>query len=402
MKKSYIIPLISVLIVLGIGLFLFIGSPGKGTGGPTFIPQGFLLQDEAKVRKIVVFQPGTSDRMKGRILENARVKPIKKLELINAIVVNLPEQASDTARETLLSHSQVIRVDDDLIMEASPKPEGKPIPEQPTQVVPWGIARIKADQCWGSATGLGVKVAVLDTGIDTNHPDLKNNIKGGVNTILSQKSYKDDNGHGTHVAGIIAAENNQIGVVGVAPQAELYAVKVLDRKGNGWLSDIIEGLDWCIKNNMRVVNMSLGSTSDNQSFHEATHNVYLAGISIVASAGNDSDGIRYPAKYEEVIAVSAVDKNMAFASWSNSGEEIDVAAPGVDIYSTCTEPQYTSMSGTSMSAPHVTGAVALRLQAGYLSPAEVLAAVKLSAEDIGLPLDQQGTGLVDALALITR
>ena len=158
MKKSYIIPLISVLIVLGIGLFLFIGSPGKGTGGPTFIPQGFLYKEDAKVRKIVVFQPGTSDRMKGRILENAGAKPVKKLELINAFVVNLPDQASDTARETLLSHSQVVRVDEDLIMEASPKPEGKPIPEQPGQIVPWGISRIKADQCWGSATGQALKL----------------------------------------------------------------------------------------------------------------------------------------------------------------------------------------------------------------------------------------------------
>ncbi|SFR18261.1 Subtilase family protein [Desulfoscipio geothermicus DSM 3669] len=164
----------------------------------------------------------------------------------------------------------------------------------------------------------------MDTGIDLSHPDLLANIKGGYNAIKPNKSPADDNGHGTHVAGIIAAVNDNIGVVGVAPQAELYAVKVLSANGSGYLSDIIEGLEWCITNNMQVINMSLGTSSEVQSFHDAVIKVYNAGIVMVAAAGNSGPGdntVEYPAKYEEVIAVSATSDNDAIASFSSRGPD---------------------------------------------------------------------------------
>jgi len=211
-----------------------------------------------------------------------------------------------------------------VVVSASGKPV-KPVPDPaPAQQIPWGVNRIDAELAWPQNTGQGVKVAVLDTGIDLSHPDLLANIKGGYNAIKPNKSPADDNGHGTHVAGIIAAVNDNIGVVGVAPQAELYAVKVLSANGSGYLSDIIEGLEWCITNNMQVINMSLGTSSEVQSFHDAVIKVYNAGIVMVAAAGNSGPGdntVEYPAKYEEVIAVSATSDNDAIASFSSRGPD---------------------------------------------------------------------------------
>lgn len=255
-----------------------------------------------------------------------------------------------------------------------------------------------------------MKLAIVDTGIDLDHKDLQANIAGGVNTINPLKTANDDNGHGTHVAGIAGAINNTIGVVGVAPQVSLYAVKVLGRNGAGWLSDLIEGLTWCIDNGVQVVNMSLGSNSDNQSFHDAVTAVYNAGISQVAAAGNNGDGygtgtgaVTYPAAYPEVIAVTATDSTDNLALFSSYGSAADLAAPGVSVYSTWNNGYYYTLSGTSMACPHVAGVAALRL-ALYPgeTPDQVKAALEASAEDLGdLGWDPYfGAGLVDALGAV--
>ena len=209
------------------------------------------------------------------------------------------------------------------------------------------------------------------------------------------------------MAGIAAAVDNTIGVIGVGPQIDLYAVKVLDRRGSGYLSDVIEGLGWAIQNGMQVVNMSLGTASDVQSFHDAVAEVYAAGITQVAAAGNTGEAVIYPAAYPEVIAVSATDNTDTIAPWSSRGPQIDLAAPGVSIYSTYKGSTYKTLSGTSMAAPHVTGAVALVLTqtakcdtdlSGSCSPAEVQQRLEITAEDLGTAGrdDLYGSGLVDA------
>ncbi|MBC7336503.1 MAG: S8 family peptidase, partial [Clostridia bacterium] len=253
-----------------------------------------------------------------------------------------------------------------------------------------------------------VKVAVLDTGIDLDHPDLQANIKGGINTIHPRKSPDDDNGHGTHVAGIIAAADNTVGVIGTAPKAWLYAVKVLDRRGSGYISDIIEGLDWCIRNGMQIVNMSFGTATDVPSLHEALVAAYNSGLVLVAAAGNggpQDDTVLYPARYEEVIAVSAVDGTDSIASWSSRGPEVELAAPGVDIYSTFRSGTYRVLSGTSMASPHVAGTAALAIASGITDANdngrindEVRERLRLTADDLGEPAkdDLYGYGLVDA------
>ncbi|MBN1538629.1 MAG: S8 family peptidase [Candidatus Thermoplasmatota archaeon] len=287
-----------------------------------------------------------------------------------------------------------------------------PVPEpDPDQEIPWGVLRINADDVWDTWTGSGVKVAILDTGIDKDHPDLK--YAGGVNFVpvrrrVDPTNFNDDNGHGTHVAGTIAAKNNEIGVVGVAPDASIYAVKVLDRTGSGYASWIISGIEWAITNNMDVISMSLGTSEDYPPLHTAITNAYNAGIVIVAAAGNDGSTVSYPAKYGEVIAVSATDITNTIASWSNRGAEIEVAAPGVSIKSTWNNGGYTTISGTSMACPHVTGVAALVIDK-ILTPEvttfdvdDVWTALE-NAEDLGTPGedDLYGHGLVDAALATT-
>lgn len=360
----------------------------------------FSASGASQNRKIVVFDETVNEPAREALINQFGGTIEKNLPLIDGAAVLLPPQAD----EALGQIPGVIRVDDDIKVFAvagPPVTAGKTPPPQPPEELPWGVNRIDADLAWATSTGTGVKVAILDTGIDIDHPDLVANIKGGVNTINPSKSFNDDNGHGTHVAGIAAAVDNDIGVIGVAPQAHLYGIKVLNKAGWGWLSDIIEGLQWSIDNGMKVANMSFGSSSDNQSFHDAITAAYNAGITLVAAAGNSGPGdntVNYPAKYSEVIAVSATNSSDGQPDWSSRGPEVDLAAPGASIKSTYKGDTYATLSGTSMAAPHVTGTAALVLaKNSALTPAEVTNILKTTAEKLsGLTDNQQGAGLVDA------
>lgn len=361
-------------------------------------------EGEPLERKIVVYKANSEDR-DVKLNKHGGMK-IKNLKIINADAVLLAKSEA----EKLANDPDVLRVEDDVIVEAAAK---KQAVVQPPQTLPWGIDRIDADLTWETTAGDPIKVAVIDTGIEFSHPDLKNNIKGGYNAIYPWKSANDDNGHGTHVAGIIAAENNAIGVVGVGPQIDLYAVKVLNRRGSGYLSDVIEGIDWAVANGIQVINMSLGTTSNIQSFHDAVARANAAGIVQVAAVGNDGLAVNYPAAYSEVIAVSATDKTDMITSWSSRGPEVDLAAPGLSIYSTYKGQTYKTLSGTSMATPHVAGAAALVLTQtskcdadldGSCSPSEVQNRLQATAEDLGIsgPDGLYGYGLVDAYAAATQ
>lgn len=356
-------------------------------------------------RKIVVFRSGSPDEAALRRIERLGGQRVKDLPLVGATVVRLPDAAAERAVEALPA---VERVEDDVVVRSLAKPR----PSQPAQVVSWGVDRIEADVAWPAGTGDAVKVAVLDTGIDTSHPDLVANIAGGFDAIGRRGGYRDDNGHGTHVAGIVAAASNDIGVVGVASGADLYAVKVLDRKGSGYLSDIIEGLEWAIGNDMDVANMSLGTPSYSATFAQAVQAAYDAGIVLVAAAGNDGPGadtVEYPARFPQVIAVSATTASDAVASFSSTGPSVELAAPGSSVYSTYKGSAYKTLSGTSMASPHVAGSAALVIGTapsatydtdadGAWDPAEVRTKLRATAEDLGAagPDPSFGYGLVRA------
>lgn len=246
---------------------------------------------------------------------------------------------------------------------------------------------------------MGVKVAIIDTGIDYTHPDLKANYKGGYDFVNDDSYPMDDNGHGTHVAGTIAALDNDIGVIGVAPDADLYAYKTLNRRGRGLISDINAAIDQAITDDMDIISMSLGG-GYSESQESLCKKAYDAGIVIVAAAGNEAGDVIYPAAYSSVIAVSATDYNDIITYFSNFGDEVDLAAPGVNIYSTYLGGRYATLSGTSMATPHVTGTVALLLStgAGEWDPAKVRSQLQSTATDLGAEEYDYyyGHGLVNA------
>ncbi|RPI32215.1 MAG: subtilisin, partial [Actinomycetota bacterium] len=213
------------------------------------------------------------------------------------------------------------------------------------------------------------------------------------NCIAETANFDDDNGHGSHVAGTVAAVDNDLGVIGVAPSANLYGIKVLNRSGRGTTSDIIEGMQWAIGHGMDVINMSLGTSSYVEAYEIATDAVLDAGVVMVCSAGNsgpDEGTVGYPAAFEGVIAVAATDAADVVASFSSRGPQVDVAAPGVSVYSTTKSGGYATMSGTSMAAPHVTGTVALMLGSadpsgnGVWTPLEAELRLEGTALDLGV------------------
>ncbi|MFA5137739.1 MAG: S8 family peptidase [Elusimicrobiota bacterium] len=261
--------------------------------------------------------------------------------------------------------------------------------------IPWGVSRVKAPAVWERSTGAGVKVGIIDTGIDYTHPALKANYKGGTNTATKGGDAKDDHGHGTHVAGTIAAAGDDI--VGVAPQASLYAIKVLDENGYGTTASIVDGLAWCVENKMNIVNMSLGGPAS-EALEKAVKAAVAAGVTIVAASGNDPDSsVSAPARYSEVIAVSASTSQDGSAEFSSTGPEVDFIAPGNEVLSTYPGGGTATMSGTSMATPHVAGLAALARGLGADTPAAVRAMLQKSATPLkDLKPEQQGAGMIEA------
>lgn len=260
--------------------------------------------------------------------------------------------------------------------------------------IPWGVKRVNA--AGASTTGAGVKVAIIDTGVDYAHPDLAGHYAGGYNAVSTSTLPMDDHGHGTHVAGTIGAIKDGKGVVGVAPDAKLYGVKVLDANGSGSYSNVIDGIQWAVDNKMSVINMSLGGSSGTPALAAVMEAADKAGVTIVCAAGNDSGPVNYPARYPQAIAISASSSADKIASFSSRGAEIAFIAPGVNVYSTYKGGAYKTMSGTSMACPHAAGLAALAVAQGADTPAKVRESLKKAATPLGLKPGEEGAGMINA------
>lgn len=338
---------------------------------------------------------GFKNEINTEILDEYTITNYTMHKKIDAISTDIP----DSIRYKLESERNILYIEDDMIVHITKKVS------QPAQEVDWGIDYVNAPQEWANSIGTGVKIAIIDTGISKKHPDLT--VTGGVNLIdtTENKKWDDDNGHGTHVAGIIGACDNSIGVVGVAPASELYAVKVLDSNGDGQISDVIEGIEWAIENDMDIISLSLGTNIYSQALEDACEVAYDSDILLVAAAGNSGDGnldtndVDYPAKFDSVIAVAAIDCNNATPIWSADGTEVELAAPGVSIYSTYLDKGYEFNSGTSMAAPFVSGVAALaKSENPSLSAEEIRNLLNSNAMDLGFAGKDEtfGFGLVQA------
>ena len=236
-------------------------------------------------------------------------------------------------------------------------------PRVQAETIPIGVNQIKAPRAWPCTQGKVIKVGVLDTGIDYNHPDIKPNYRGGKSFVPSESTPMDHHGHGTHCAGTIGAAINGSGVVGVAPSAYLYALKVLSKTGSGNWSWLIAAIDWGInKKGLNIMSMSLGGGGAPSALEAMCNLAWNKGVLLVAAAGNSGPGpntVGFPAKYKNVIAVSAIDNSNIIAGFSSRGPEVELCAPGVQVLSTVPGGGYAKMNGTSMACPHVSGAAAL-------------------------------------------
>lgn len=282
-----------------------------------------------------------------------------------------------------------------------------PLPVETVSTLPWGVKKIKAPQVWPLSTGSQIRIGVIDTGVDFRHPDLRHCLARGINLLNRTLLPYDDNGHGTHIAGAIAAANYERGSVGIAPGAILYPVKAFDHNGSAYVSDIILAIDWCVRNHIQIINMSFGMRTRSKALLDVVNKAYTNGIVIVASSGNDGKrlSIDYPARYPQTISVGATDRLGRIASFSNRGPHVDIYAPGEKIISAWTHNRYHEMSGTSMATSHVSGAIALLLaQRPGFSPAEIKTLLKRTATPIrqraGTAAKTNIAGEVDACRLM--
>lgn len=305
-------------------------------------------------------------------------------------------------------------------------PEAKLLPYEVKAVadsaneIPYGVQLMKAPDIWDKAErGKGVVIAILDTGIDTTHPDLKDRIIGGRNFTSEgdKNDITDRNGHGTHVAGTIAASENGSGVVGVAPEASLLIGKVLNAKGSGDYDGITAAIKWATKwkgengERVRIISMSLGGTMKDVRQHKAILEACAKGILVVVASGNEGDADEdtleygYPALFNECITVAACDEGKKLASFSNNSRQVDVIAAGVNVLSTYPTGQYATLSGTSMATPHVSGALALVINMGEkyfgreLTESELYALLAQTCCSLGYKPTSEGHGMIDLTGL---
>lgn len=235
--------------------------------------------------------------------------------------------------------------------------------QEDKQKIGWGLSTFNIPDIWAKSQGEGVTIAVIDTGCDLNHPDLVGNLLDGFNILNKNEPPEDDNGHGSHVTGIICAINNEIGMVGVAPKAKVVPIKVLDKNGNGNLIDVAEGIHYAISRNVDFITLSLGSPAPVQEVRKAIQAAEKNGIVTFCAAGNagKTHQIFYPANYPETIGIGSVSGNMERSEFSCTGNDLDFLTPGHQIFSTVPESWYAILSGTSMSNPFAVGIAALLL-----------------------------------------
>lgn len=322
---------------------------------------------------------------------------------------------NDTARQYKLEDGRVDPANEEAILDrlnADPRVEhAEPMvrvhalftPNDPMLEEQWGMGRIGTESAWNMTCGRSTVVAVIDTGIATGLSDLaQTKFIPGYNFVDHNEDTTDRQSHGSHVCGTIAqSTNNGIGGSGIAYCSTIMPVKVLSDNGSGTMEGVAEGIRWAADQGVDVINMSLGSSHPSDVVEDAVHYAVDHGVVVVAANGNDSGPIGYPAAYDGVLAIAALDKNDRIADFSSRGPETAVIAPGVDILQNTVDRNgrgdvFVKYSGTSMASPGVAGVSALVVSMGVNKPEAVRAVLQSSAEDLGMDSDEQGAGMVRA------
>jgi thermitase len=393
MKKIIVALVIAVLLTSSFSTILFAAPPDNPAATSDFSSQ----------RILVKFQPGTSLPEAAEVHRQLGGQVKETIPDIAVQVVMVPKGQEMAKAKAYSANPKVAYAEPDFVAETVGSPDDPWFGNQ------WGMTKIQAPEAWDVTTGSGsINIAILDTGVDQDHPDLAAKLISNKNFTTST-TVDDIHGHGTHVAGIAAAmTNNGIGVAGLGYSSTIMNVKVLGDNGSGYYSWIAGGIAWAADNGAEIINMSLGGSSSSSALEDAINYAWGKGVVVVAAAGNNGNSMPfYPAYYTNCIAVAGTDSLDRLAGWSNYGDWVDVAAPGVNIVSTylsATNGGYNVMSGTSMASPHVAGLAALVLSVasdtngnGRLND-EVRACIEANCDDIGI--SGIGSGRINAFEAV--
>lgn len=405
----FLIAVLTMTVLSGCGFFSNVKHLEEGVGqqppGPTYPAKDSLL---AKHIPGMVIVKTCDEAELNKILEEFDGTVIRSIEDLNTHEIRLDQLVNNSLVTTMDSIKEIAKVD--YVEPVYVYQLTMTLEDSEYYTRQWGPMDIRLDAALGmSNKGYGVTIAILDTGLDFNHPEFDNRILPGYNAITQESGYyevtMDDHGHGTHVAGIAAANINSGMMAGIAPESKILPVKVLEGGSDLtkalWVAD---GIKWATDHGAQVINMSLSGEGYSQALQDAVNYALSYDVVVVASMGNSgSNESLYPAACSGVIAVGAVNGRKEVADFSTKGRHISVSAPGVDIFSSYPDSYYTNFSGTSMAAPHVAGAVALLLSDHPdLRPVEVRTRLENSAVDLGMPgFDEAyGHGMIDLLELL--
>lgn len=337
---------------------------------------------------LVKYKDGTADETRKNINEKVGGRTKRRIGQLGLDIVDVKSEKSiGELMQEFRGRSEVEYVEPNYVAKKFLTPNDTLFSKQ------WHLPKISAPQAWDITQGGFGPIAVIDTGIANNQSDLSGSLIEGFNYVSDSTDTNDDNGHGTHVAGIIAASsNNANGIASIGFRGAIMPVKVLDSAGSGNYGDVASGIVYATDNGAKIINLSLGGSSSSSTMTNAVNYALSRGVVVVASAGNNANNVpTYPAAIPGVIAVSASGQDDNLASFSSYGSNVYVSAPGVSIISTYLDGGYATMSGTSMAAPVVSGLIGLALSKGSTTPSTVVADLKTTSDKIGpYPYDANG------------
>ena len=376
MKKAIFASVAAILLISSFSTIVLANPPGNEAPVTDFSSEQILVKFKPDV--ILPEAAEIHRQLGGQVRET--------VPGIGVQVVTVPKGQVKDKVKAYSSNPRVAYAEPDFVAEVVGTPDDPSLGSQ------WGMVKVEAPKAWDVTTGSSsINIAILDTGVDLDHPDLADKVVSNVN-FSDSPTMDDVYGHGTHVAGIAAAStNNGIGVAGLGYDTTIMNVKVLRDNGSGFHSWIAAGIVWAVDNGAKIINLSLGGGDTSQTLEDAVDYAWSKGVVVVAAAGNNGNSyMMYPAAYPNCIAVAATNRYDALASWSNYGDWVDVAAPGTGIYSTIKGGGYDYMAGTSMASPHVAGLAALVFTTvcdtngdGKLND-EVRSRIEATCDDVGL------------------